>query len=239
MTPYSISKKIKEKFDYYQSLSIIKYIYYNYFSPNIVRKDSAKVIPYKCAILDLTKGARIYLKGKNLEIGANRLKGSKEETRLRMKQGAEWYCNNGCMLVYGTTLEIHQQARLDSGFFYMNYGSTIICTKHITVGEDVWMGRNITIYDSDYHSMLNAQGETTNTTLPVVIGDHVWLTNQIMVLKGVTIGEGAIVSPFALVRKDVQPKAMFVKRDEMIVVKDDVHWSSKRVPDWGYNNLKK
>lgn len=47
-----------------------------------------------------------------------------------------------------------------------------------------------------------------NTTAPVVIGDRVWLSYRSVVLPGVTIGEGAVVSAGAIVRNDVPPYAI-------------------------------
>lgn len=236
MKLYAITKKICNTWNYYRGVSIIKYIYYNYISTHIVRMDKSKIIPYKYAVLDLGKTSKIYLRGNNIEIGVNRLRGSKEETRLRLKKGAIWHSNNGCRLYYGTTLEIHEKACLESGSFNINNGGVIVCTKHIVIGDDVWMGRNITIYDSDYHSILNEQGNTINKSRQVIIGDHVWLTNQIMVLKGVVIGKGTVIAPFSVVRKDIPENSMMAVKQEMAVIKKNVLWSSDRVPDWGYQN---
>lgn len=40
---------------------------------------------------------------------------------------------------------------------------------------------------------------------PIVIGDNVWIGEYASVLKGVTIGTGAIVASHAVVTKDVPP----------------------------------
>ncbi len=234
MKLYNVLERIQRTWNYYQGTSWTKYIYYNYLSSHIVRIDKAKLIPRKYAVLDFGKNSKIYLKENNIEIGANRLKGSKEETRLKLKENAEWYSNNGCRLYYGTTLEIHERARLETKSFDMNNGGTIICTKHIVLGDDVWMGRNITIYDSDYHSILNEKGDVINKSRPVIIGDHVWLTNQITVLKGAVIGKGAVIAPFSIVRKNIQENVMAAVKQEVEIIKEQIRWSSNRVPDWGY-----
>jgi acetyltransferase-like isoleucine patch superfamily enzyme len=38
---------------------------------------------------------------------------------------------------------------------------------------------------------------------PVVIGDRVWVGTRAVILKGVTIGDGAVVAAGAVVNKDV------------------------------------
>ena len=59
---------------------------------------------------------------------------------------------------------------------------------------------------------------------PIVIQDHVWLGMNVIVLKGVTIGEGAIVAAGSIVTKDVPPHCL-VAGVPAKVVKTDVTWS--------------
>ena len=39
--------------------------------------------------------------------------------------------------------------------------------------------------------------------MPIVIEDHVWVGMNVMILKGVTIGEGAIIAAGSVVIKDI------------------------------------
>jgi Hexapeptide repeat of succinyl-transferase len=58
-----------------------------------------------------------------------------------------------------------------------------------------WDAQNI---DTDYDHI---HGREPNA--PVVIGDEVWIGARAMILKGVTIGDGAIISAGAVVTRDV------------------------------------
>ncbi len=40
---------------------------------------------------------------------------------------------------------------------------------------------------------------------PVIIEDYVWISCRVVILPGVTIGEGAVVAAGAVVTKDVAP----------------------------------
>ena len=73
----------------------------------------------------------------------------------------------------------------------MNSNSAVVVAERIVFGRDVMIGRNVVVYDSDHHQILNEAGEVTNRPEPVIIGDHVWLATNALVLKGVTIGEEA------------------------------------------------
>ena len=50
--------------------------------------------------------------------------------------------------------------------------------------------------------------DNTSITKDVTIGDNVWLGNRVIILGGVTIGEGAIIQAGAVVVKDIPPYAI-------------------------------
>lgn len=224
--------KLRNKISFYRSVSFFKYIYYNYISKTVIRKSAAKIIPYKNVVLNIDKTARIYLDGeKDLEVGINKLRGSKAETLVRVEKNAIWYCNNGGLLFYNTLLEIKENAVFTTGFFSANGGSTIIVAKKITFGEDVMMGRNIIVYDSDFHQVLNEKEEMINPDKEIIIGNHVWLTSNITILKGVNIHDGCLITAQTLVRKDVDENAMFSGGASGKTV-GNVNWSRELVKNY-------
>ncbi|ALB47600.1 Coenzyme F420 hydrogenase/dehydrogenase, beta subunit C-terminal domain [Clostridium beijerinckii] len=201
-------KRVLGKVKFLLSISTIKFVKYNFLSKNIVREKGSYLIPHKNAILDLSKDSRIYVKGKNLEIGINKLKGSKAETHIRMNGNAKWYSNNGCDLFYNTVLEIKNNAVFESGYFSANGGSVIICAKHIKFGQDVMLGRNIVIYDSDHHQVLDEHYKMINNPKEVILEDHVWLTSNVTVLKGVRIEKNSLITAQTLIRKDCSENSL-------------------------------
>lgn len=213
-----------------ERISTTKYFYYNYFCKNIVRKDGAKIIPFKGAVLDLHPSSKIYLSGNDLLICTNKLKKSKAETHIRMEENAVWNCKNGAYLFYNTVLEIKPNAVLDSGFFSANGGSVIIAHKKIMFGEDVMIGRNVIIYDSDFHSINNKEGIACNPPKPVIIGDHVWLTTNVMVQKGVTIGQDSLVTAYTVVNKDMPEHSIIGGKSIGHIINESVSWSRKGCP---------
>lgn len=212
-------------------IDIRKFVYYNYFCKNIIRKSNAKIVPHKNAILDLQGDSRIILSGsKDLNIGINKLKGSKAETHIRLNEGAVWNCNNGADLFYNTVLEIKPRAVLNSGYFSANGGSVIILHKKINLGEDVMIGRNVIIYDSDFHTLYNSIGNACNPPQPVTIEDHVWLTSNIVIQKGVTIGKDSLITSYTTVNRDVPSHSIFGGESVGKVIKDQVAWSREVCP---------
>lgn len=91
-------------------------------------------------------------------------------------------------------------------------GAVLHAWNSIEVGDRVMIGAAALIYDSDFHP-LNAEDrsrldDSKVATAPVVIGPDVWIGARAMVLKGVTIGRGAIVAAGAVVTKDVPAGAI-------------------------------
>ena len=205
------------RLEIFRKINLRKFIYLNYFCKSVDRKNKAKIIPYKHAVVELEKGSKIIVNG-DIEIGTNLIKGSKAETRIRLRKNAVWNAYESCSLSYGTTLEVLDNGVLNTKYFTMNCNCTMIVAKDIKIGHDVMIGRNVTIYDSDYHRIVNSNDEVINNPKPVIIGNHVWLGTNSMVLKGSVIGKNSIVSAFAVVSGEVQSDVEYIseiKRKEI------------------------
>ena len=216
--------RLGERLRFYRNIRFWTYIRYNYFCKQIERQ-GRKLIPYKGAVLDLAKGSRLVIQNGDVEIGCERLRGSKAETFVRLREGAVWQANGGCKLNYCTTLELLKDAQMESGYFTMNTGSTIVAAKHIHLGTDVMIARNAVIYDSDFHPLRNENGEITNPPADVTIGDHVWLAANVTVLKGAAIGNGAVIGAGTKVSGIVGDKSLVVSPAELKTIRENVNWT--------------
>ena len=177
------------------------YVYLNWFCKSIIRIDKSKIIPYKGAVIDIDPTAKISLSSGDIEVGCNRLRGSKEETKIRLRQNAIWNSVEGCQLSYGVTLEVLNSALLETYFFTMNSNSTLITAEKVLLGHDVMIGRNVVIYDSDFHTILDQNDSTINPSRPVKIGNHVWIGTNATILKGVELCDDSIVSADTILSK--------------------------------------
>lgn len=212
--------RLKNRLNMFKEIQIGRYLYLNYFCKSVEHQGKGKIIPYKNAIIDIDRKAKITIGDKNIYIGTNKLKGSKTETYLRIREGAVWSAESGCNISYGSTIEILQNAVLDSGYFTMNSFSVLIAAQEINLGEDVMIGRNVIVYDSDFHSLEKA----VPSSKPVHIGNHVWIATNAMVLKGVTIGDGAVIAAGTLVTSNVTERSITAEERKSVVLKDNVDW---------------
>ena len=76
-----------------------------------------------------------------------------------------------------------------------------LSAKHaIRGGRRTWIGPGCRVIDSDQHDL---DSEHRERGAPITIGDHVWITSDVTVIRGVTIGSHAVVGARSLVNRDV------------------------------------
>lgn len=108
--------------------------------------------------------------------------------------------------------------------------SDLVCYRSIVIGDDVIMSWGITITDHDSHSLdwthrrndvldwgKGRKDWTHVAHAPVVIRDRAWIGFNVSILKGVTIGEGAVVGACAVVARDVPPHSVVVGNPARVV----------------------
>lgn len=82
----------------------------------------------------------------------------------------------------------------------------------IILGRKVMVAPNCIIVDSDFHQPWPAHSRQTNPGLeadrPVTIEDYAWIGMNTIILKGVTIGKGAIIGAGSVVTKDIPPNCI-------------------------------
>jgi acetyltransferase-like isoleucine patch superfamily enzyme len=85
--------------------------------------------------------------------------------------------------------------------------------QRITIGNHVSIAARSSISDSDNHPAdperrIRGEQLTVEEIRPVTLGDHVWIGRGAHVLKGVTIGEAAVVASGSVVVSDVPARAL-------------------------------
>lgn len=185
-------------------IDIVKYLYYNYFCKNVLRKSKCKIIPYKHSIVRLSKKSKIVLDG-NVFLNCNRMLGSKAETYFILNGECELVLKGDVKIRYGSTIQINNGARAIFNHFTSNVGINIQCNKEIIIGEDCMIGRNALIYDSAYHPTGTTIASMSVSQSPVHIGNHVWLGANSVIMQGSDIGDGSIIGTNACVSGKIAP----------------------------------
>lgn len=156
-------------------------------------------------------------------MGYNLRLGSTAETYLKMHAHARLVVNGNFKVFYGASIEVFSGGTLTLGSGYINSNCVVACAKQITIGNGATIARNVCIYDSDHHILYGENGTPVNPPAPVVIGDHVWIGIGAIILKGVTIGDGAVIAAGAVVTRDVPPRSVAAGNPAK-VIKKTVDW---------------
>jgi acetyltransferase-like isoleucine patch superfamily enzyme len=97
-------------------------------------------------------------------------------------------------------------------------------TGRIRLGEFCLFGGDVDVTISDMHSILDAAtGKRLNPAGNVTLGNRVWVGQRSTILKGVTIGDDAIIGAGAVVTRDV-PANCVAAGNPARVVRKGVTW---------------
>ena len=87
---------------------------------------------------------------------------------------------------------------------YINRYTILDASDSLAVGEDCMIGPGCYLTDHDHGVVAGeAPGSQLLISSPTRIGNRVWLGAHVVILKGVTIGDDAVVAAGAVVTKDV------------------------------------
>ncbi|HYI46086.1 MAG TPA: acyltransferase [Actinomycetota bacterium] len=86
-------------------------------------------------------------------------------------------------------------------------GSTIICRSSVTLGGDGGISWGALVMDSNFHPIFKNEVPSSIDD-PITIGKHVFIGARAIVLKGSTIGDGAIIAAGSVVSGEIPPNVL-------------------------------
>src|ERR1700722_3201998 len=119
--------------------------------------------------------------------------------------------------IMGDLLVFKHGGRISIGSYcFVGPQTRIWSAKNITIGDRVLISHNVNIHDNISHPLdskerhLDFARYLEHGLTDVIIEDDVWLGFNCVILKGVTIGRGAIIGANTLISKDVPAYAVVV-----------------------------
>ena len=155
----------------------------------------------------------------------NEWEGVMERCMLSIGENAKFEVDGEFAIGPGTCISVFKGAQLLVGGKVNESASGITCRSRIMVEQDVRIGKDCIIAwgcfvsDSDWHTIKGRP-----RCAPVCIGDHVWISHDVSVIKGATIPDGCIVAPKSVVTgKQFQPRSLLAGQPA-VVKRNDVRW---------------
>lgn len=192
-------------------------------------------------LVSIIRRPKIWMKRKMFQHNSVFLMGKNNKTTF----GITAYClnetGNKSNIIIGDHCDIHariaacgESARIIIGNnTTIRYNSVVGSVESITIGNNVIISNNVSIYDNNNHptepkirlSMTKSgfYGEPWrwihSAHKPVIIEDNVWIGEHATILKGVKIGKGSIVGCHSVVTKDIPPYCIAVGNPARVVKK--------------------
>ncbi len=110
--------------------------------------------------------------------------------------------------------------------FRITAGTTVICEKSISIGENFLSSWDNLIMDSDHHDIFSITNEPLNSPQPVTIGNHVWLGCRCTLLKGSVIPDDCVVASGSIITKAFSEKSAIIGGNgkNQLVLKSNIIW---------------
>lgn len=115
----------------------------------------------------------------------------------RMEIGSDVWLRSEFASLYLASFE---GARLSIGDGCWLSGCHLSAKQSLTLGTGGWVGPGCRVLDADQHAL---DAEHPERRAAVTIGDYVWLTTDVTVLRGVRIGSHSVVGARSLVVHDI------------------------------------
>ena len=132
---------------------------------------------------------------------------------LKMFNKARMLVGKNCEFAHGCCIEAHGKGVLEIGdHVNMNRYCMISCQEAVNIGSGCIFGPGVKIFDNNHQFSFEKGVSQHLNTAPIRIGNNCWIASDVVILKGVTIGDNCLIGAGCIVSEDV-PSGMMVKQD--------------------------
>ncbi len=220
---YNIFKCLKER--EYEVITDYQYIYHDIrisgvegyyrdiYNNEIITEGSIK----KCNIRFKGWNSKLYIDARvniaedcEINIGSNCVVSIGERTSIGM--GSRIRCEDGCIVSIGRNCQLLKgklvsRNKVEIGDdCVINEGFVIICEENteITIGNRCLLSSDVHMRSGNGHSLflLKEQENISQKAKHIIIGDHVWIGQDVTILYNTKLGDNCVVGAKSLVKRE-------------------------------------
>ncbi|KAJ5084492.1 hypothetical protein NUU61_009071 [Penicillium alfredii] len=124
---------------------------------------------------------------------------------------------------YGTNIKVGSNV-------FINFNCTFLDTCTVTIGSRTLVGPNVSFFSGTHPLDPDLRNGTNGPELgrPITIGEDCWIAGNVIILPGVTIGDGCTIGAGSVVTKDIPPCHVVAGNPAKILRKIERSGQSKR-----------
>lgn len=97
--------------------------------------------------------------------------------------------------------------------------------KTIRIGKDCQFSSGIKLRTGDGHPIFTSDNVVINRGKDIIVGDHVWVGQDVTLLKGAIIPDGSVVGIGSMVTKAFATDNVVIVGNPARIVKENIHWT--------------
>lgn len=101
--------------------------------------------------------------------------------------------------------------------FYANTNCCILDCAKIVFGNNVWIGPNVGFYTPNHAFDHEERTAGYERSLPITVGDNVWISGGVTIVGGVTIGANSVIGAGSVVVKDIPAGVLAVGNPARVI----------------------
>lgn len=140
----------------------------------------------------------------------NLLRPSENEKKLELLKGLLGHIGDDNIIInqpfrcdYGKQISIGKR-------FFANFNFTILDEAPVTIGDDCFVGPNVSIYTACHSTDPVERNTRQEWAKPVTIGNNVWIGGSVTILPGVSIGDNVSIGAGSVVVNDIPSNTIAV-----------------------------